>query len=110
MPREPLSLILRDPPAAPAPALPPWAQGAVVVAGLIAAGALILAARRWWSAWAARRRDPYERLFHKVAGLTGLSERQRSNLMMACGGEPKRAVGALLTGANPRKRRPRRRR
>ena len=109
MPGEPLSLIVRDAPAAPAPALPLWAQVSVAAAGLIALAALGLAARRWFGAWTSRRRDPYDRLFEKVAGLAGLSERDRSSLMMACGGEPKRAVGALLTGTRPRTLRARRR-
>lgn len=105
-PGEPIHLMVRDAPAPAAPILPAWAPVSIIAAALLALAAAGYALRRRL----ARPRDPYDRLLDRVAGLVQLSDRERSALMMACGGEPRRALGALLTGATPRKIRARRRR
>jgi hypothetical protein len=96
--QDPIHLIVRDPPAAVAPATPPWLSGAVALAAGLALAAVVIAVLRWFR----RDKDPYATLLTRLVDRLELPEQQRDRLLMKSGGEPRRAVGALLTGRSPR--------
>ena len=96
--QEPIHLIVHDPPATVTPATPPWLSGAIALAAGLALIAVVIGTLRWFR----RDRDPYAVLLNRLVDRLELPEQQRERLLMKSGGEPKRAVGALLTGRSPK--------